>query len=51
MCPLTCKRKSYSFALPVRVDQVEGAVLVDQLKVWIGSRGKWNSTLGLIPAW
>ena len=32
VCPLTSKRKPYPFALPVRVDQVEGAVLVDQLK-------------------
>lgn len=32
VCPLTSKRKPYPFALPVSVDQVEGAVLVDQLK-------------------
>jgi mRNA interferase MazF len=32
VCPLTSKRKPYPFALPVTVDQVEGAVLVDQLK-------------------
>lgn len=32
VCPLTSKRKPYPFALPVALDQVEGAVLVDQLK-------------------
>ena len=32
VCPLTSKRKSYPFSLPVVVDQVDGAVLVDHLK-------------------
>lgn len=32
VCPLTSKRRPYPFALPVVVDQVEGAVLVDHLK-------------------
>jgi len=32
VCPLTSKRKPYPFALPVTLDQIEGAVLVDQLK-------------------
>ena len=32
VCPLTSKRKSYPFALPVVIDQVDGAVLVDHLK-------------------
>src|SRR5580704_3588823 len=32
ICPLTSKRKPYPFALPVVVDKVEGAVLVDHLK-------------------
>ena len=32
VCPLTSKRKPYPFALPVVVDQVDGAVLVDHLK-------------------
>ncbi len=32
VCPLTSKRKPYPFALPVSVDQIEGAVLVDHLK-------------------
>lgn len=32
VCPLTSKRKPYPFSLPVVVDKVEGAVLVDHLK-------------------
>ncbi len=32
VCPLTSKRKPYPFALPVVLDKVEGAVLVDHLK-------------------
>src|ERR1700690_3986201 len=32
VCPLTSKRKPYPFSLPVVVDQVDGAVLVDHLK-------------------
>lgn len=32
VCPLTSKRKPYPFALPVVVEKVEGAVLVDHLK-------------------
>lgn len=32
VCPLTSKRKPYPFALPITLDEVEGAVLVDQLK-------------------
>ena len=32
VCPLTSQRKPYPFALPVAIDKVEGAVLVDQLK-------------------
>ena len=32
VCPLTSRRKPYPFALPVVVDRVEGAVLVDHLK-------------------
>jgi len=32
VCPLTSKRKSYPFALPIVVDKIEGAVLVDHLK-------------------
>jgi mRNA interferase MazF len=45
VCPLTSKRKPYPFALPVTVDQVEGAVLVDQLKSmdWAGLRTEFHS--------
>lgn len=32
VCPLTSRRKPYPFALPVTVNKVEGAVLVDHLK-------------------
>jgi mRNA interferase MazF len=32
VCPLTSRRKPYAFALPVVVDKVEGAVLVDHIK-------------------
>src|SRR5882762_4123963 len=32
VCPLTSKRKPYPFSLPVVVDEVEGAVLVDHLE-------------------
>ncbi|HVP55015.1 MAG TPA: type II toxin-antitoxin system PemK/MazF family toxin [Candidatus Eisenbacteria bacterium] len=45
VCPLTSKRKPYPFALPITLDQVEGAVLVDQLKSldWSGRRAKFHS--------
>lgn len=45
VCPLTSKRKPYPFALPVSVDQVEGAVLVDQLKSmdWAGRKAAFHS--------
>ena len=45
VCPLTSKRKPYPFALPVTVDRIEGAVLVDQLKSmdWAGRRAKFHS--------
>lgn len=32
VCPLTSKRKPYPFALPVTINKVDGAVLVDHLK-------------------
>ena len=39
VCPLTSRRKPYAFALPVVVDKVEGAVLVDHIKsVDLGAR-------------
>jgi mRNA interferase MazF len=40
VCPLTSKRKPYPFALPVVVDTVEGAILVDPLKSVDGKAGK-----------
>jgi len=45
VCPLTSKRKPYPFALPITVDDVEGAVLVDQLKSmdWAGRNAKFHS--------
>jgi mRNA interferase MazF len=45
VCPLTSKRKPYPFALPVTVGQIEGAVLVDQLKSmdWAGRKAKFHS--------
>ena len=32
VCPITSKRRPYSFALPVVVDNIDGSVLVDHLK-------------------
>lgn len=32
LCPLTSRRKSYPFALPVTVGRIDGSVLVDQIK-------------------
>jgi mRNA interferase MazF len=45
VCPLTSKRKSYPFALPISLDRVEGAVLVDQLKSmdWAGRKAEFHS--------
>lgn len=45
VCPLTSKRKPYPFALPVTVDDVEGAILVDQLKSldWASRRAQLYS--------
>jgi mRNA interferase MazF len=45
VCPLTSKRKNYPFALPVTVDGVLGAVLVDQLKSldWTARKVKFHS--------
>ena len=45
VCPLTSKRKPYPFALPVRIDQIDGAVLVDQLKSldWTGRNAQFHS--------
>ena len=45
VCPLTSRRKPYPFALPVNIDKVEGAVLVDQLKSldWGARRAEFHS--------
>jgi mRNA interferase MazF len=45
VCPLTSQRKPYPFALPVTVGNVEGAILVDQLKSmdWAGRRARFHS--------
>src|ERR1700674_5040822 len=45
VCPLTSRRKSYPFALPVVVDKIEGAVLVDQLKSmdWAARKAAFHS--------
>jgi len=45
VCPLTSKRKPYPFALPITIDQVEGAVLIDQLKSmdWAGRKAKFHA--------
>lgn len=44
-CPLTSKRKSYPFALPVTVGPIDGAILVDQLKSldWASRRTDFHS--------
>jgi len=45
VCPLTSKRKPYPFALPIRFDEVDGAILVDQLKRmdWSGRKAKFRA--------
>jgi mRNA interferase MazF len=45
VCPLTSQRKPYPFALPVTLDKVEGAVLVDQIKSldWGSRRAEFHS--------
>jgi mRNA interferase MazF len=45
VCPLTSRRKPYPFALPVTVDKVEGAVLVDHLKSfdWSARKAAFHS--------
>jgi mRNA interferase MazF len=45
VCPLTSKRKPYPFALPITLDRVDGAVLVDQLKSmdWAGRKAEFHS--------
>jgi mRNA interferase MazF len=50
VCPLPSRRKPYPFALPVVVDTVEGAVLVDHIKSvdWAARNVKFHS--GADPA-
>lgn len=45
VCPLTSQRKPYPFALPVELDKVEGAVLVDQIKSldWAARKAVFHS--------
>jgi mRNA interferase MazF len=45
VCPLTSKLKRYPFALPITVDEVDGAILVDQLKSldWLDRSAKFHS--------
>ena len=45
ICPLTSKRKPYPFALPITLDKIEGAVLVDHLKSmdWEARRAAFHS--------
>ncbi len=45
VCPLTSKRKPYPFAIPVDIGNVEGAVLVDQIKSfdWSARKAKFHS--------
>lgn len=47
VCPLTSRRKPYPFALPITVDKVDGAVLVDQLKSldWHARKASFHSKL------
>ena len=47
VCPITSKRKPYPFALPITLDAVEGAVLVDQLKSidWAGRHATFHSKI------
>ena len=45
VCPLTSRRKPYPFVVPVSVDKIEGAVLVDHLKSldWAARRAQFHS--------
>jgi mRNA interferase MazF len=45
VCPLTSKREPYPFALPVEIAQIEGAILVDQVKSmdWAGRNAAFYS--------
>jgi len=45
VCPLTSRRRPYPFALPVTVDNIEGAVLLDHLKSldWSARKADFHS--------
>jgi mRNA interferase MazF len=45
VCPLTSRRRPYPFALPVMIDKVDGAVLVDHLKSldWAARKADFHS--------
>ena len=45
VCPLTSRRKPYPFALPVTIDNIEDAVLVDQIKSldWMARSAAFHS--------
>ena len=49
VCPLTSRRKPYPFVLPVLVDKVEGAVLVDHVKSmdWAARKATFHSKADL----
>src|SRR5581483_794359 len=46
VCPLTRRRKPYPFSLPVDIDNIPGAVLVDQVKSldWSARKAAFHST-------
>jgi mRNA interferase MazF len=45
VCPLTSRRKPYPFALPIVINKIEGAVLIDHLKSmdWAARRAEFHS--------
>ncbi len=45
VCPLTSRRRAYPFALPVDIDKIEGAVLVDHVKSmdWAARKAAFHS--------
>lgn len=45
VCPLTSRRKPYPFALPVNIEKIEGAVLVDHIKSmdWVARKAAFHS--------
>jgi len=50
VCPLTSRRKPYPFALPIKVDNVEGAVSI-RSKVSIGQAARLLFIPELNPPW